>query len=52
MSDIEKLKLENKELKEKLLTSRLALETVLVFIVPDNCRKMVEKTLTEITTKK
>jgi len=49
--EIEKLKEENKRLKEKYITSRLTLEAVLVFIVPDNCRKMVEETLNELNKK-
>ena len=49
--EIEYLKKQNEILKEKLLTSRLTLEAVLVFIVPDNCRKMVEETLNEINKK-
>lgn len=46
--EIQKLQEENKRLKHDLLTCRLTLEAVLVFIVPDNCRKMVEKTLNEL----
>jgi hypothetical protein len=49
--ELEKLKEENRLLKQKLLTCRLTLEAVLVFIVPDNCRTMVEKTLNEINKK-
>jgi hypothetical protein len=49
--EIEKLKEENKRLKSKYITSRLTLEAVLVFIVPDNCRKMVEETLNELNKK-
>jgi hypothetical protein len=49
--EIEKLKEDNKRLKEKYITSRLTLEAVLVFIVPDNCRKMVEETLIDLSKK-
>jgi hypothetical protein len=49
--ELEKLKDENKLLKDKLLTCRLTLEAVLVFIVPDNCRKMVEQVLNELNKK-
>jgi len=50
--ELEKLKEENKMLREKYLTCRLTLEAVLVFIVPDNCRKMVEEALNETKIKK
>lgn len=49
--EIEKLKEENKRIREKYITSRLTLEAVLVFIVPDNCRTMIEKTLVELSKK-
>lgn len=49
--EIKRLKEENKLLKDKLLTCRLTLEAVLVFIVPDNCRKMVEQVLNELNKK-
>jgi hypothetical protein len=49
--EIEKLKEENKRLKEKYIVGKLTLEAVLVFIVPDNCRKMVEETLNELNKK-
>jgi hypothetical protein len=49
--EIEKLKEENKLLKHDLLTCRLTLEAVLVFIVPDHCRKMVVETLNELNKK-
>jgi len=50
--ELKKLQEENKMLKHNLLTCRLTLEAVLVFIVPDNCRKMVEETLNELNNKK
>jgi len=49
--ELEKLKQENKRIKEKYITSRLTLEAVLVFIVPDKCRTMVEETLIELSKK-
>lgn len=49
--EIKILKEENQRIKEKYITSRLTLEAVLVFIVPDNCRYMVEETLTELSKK-
>ena len=49
--ELQKLQEENKRLKHDLLTCRLTLEAVLVFIVPDNCRKMVEKVLNELNKK-
>jgi hypothetical protein len=49
--EIEKLKEENKRIKEKYIIARLTLEGVLVFIVPDHCRKMVVETLNELNKK-
>jgi hypothetical protein len=49
--ELQKLQKENEKLKYDLLTCRLTLEAVLVFIVPDNCRKMVEETLNELSKK-
>ena len=43
--EIEELKKQNQILKSKLHVTTITLETVLVFIVPDNCRKIVEETL-------
>jgi hypothetical protein len=34
--------------KEKYIIAKTTLEAVLVYIVPDNCRKMVERALKEI----
>jgi len=38
-------------LEEKYSIAKTSLEAVLFFIVPDNCRKMVEKTLKELNNK-
>jgi hypothetical protein len=37
--------------KEKLITAKLALEATLAFIIHDNLRKLVERTLKEINSK-
>jgi hypothetical protein len=38
-------------LKEKYAISKTSLEAVLFFIVPENCRTMVENTLKELNNK-
>jgi len=37
--------------KEKLVTAKIALETALAFIIHDNLRKLIEKTLKDINSK-
>jgi hypothetical protein len=37
--------------KEKLAIAKIALETALAFIIHDNLRKLVERTLKEINSK-
>lgn len=47
--DAEKTELEIT--KEKLAIAKIALETALAFIIHDNLRKLVERTLKEINSK-
>jgi hypothetical protein len=42
------LKPDEKNIKENFIIAKTTLEAVLVYIVPDNCRKMVERALKEI----
>ncbi len=49
--EIEKLKEENKRIKEKYIISRLTLEAVLLYVIPFNCTKMIQETLNELNKK-